>query len=454
MLKSPVKYLIGELQMKIKTLVSKVSFALLMGAVSITPISARQTLDKVIAVVNSDVISKYELDNYTKYVIANMEAEGNTILPPKDVLQEQVLNRMVLDKIQVQLAEQTGIEVDSITVSDAIQHVARQHGQTLEQFKNSIEKKGLQFDDFRAIVRNDLIIQRLQAREVSRDVVIAKADVESYLSSAAGQDNSGVEYRLNHILLLAPESPTPEALKVVQAKAEELVVSLQKGADFQKTAIAKSAGRQALNGGDLGWRTSGELPTIFVNYVPTMQVGDVVGPIRSAGGFHIIKLAGKRTTETDKLIETHVRQILIVPDNNTSSEEARTLISSIRKQIINGADFAKIAQKKSQDLRSASKGGDMGWVNEQAVLPKFYEVMSKLRNNEISEPFQTEEGWTIVQVLDRRNQATSNEAAWNRAMEVLTARKTNEAIEAWTKRIRDEARVSILLNNDTSNKQA
>lgn len=430
-------------------IVSKFSALMIACCISNTPIHAAQVLDKVIAVVNNDVISQYELNNYSKLALLDLESQGNA-LPAADVLQTQLLNRLVLDKIQVQLAEENGIEVDSITVTEAVQYVARKKGLGLDEFKRNIESKGVSFDDYRAQVRNDLLVQRLQAREVARDVVISKSDIESYLSSPAGQDHSGTEYKLSHILLLAPESPTPAAIKQVQTKAEELVANLQKGGNFEKAAMSQSSGKQALNGGDLGWRTTGELPTIFVNAVPTMQVGDVVGPIRSAGGFHIIKLTGKRITKNDKDIETHVRQILIIPDSHTSSAEAQKLLQGMRKQIIDGADFAKIAQKKSQDLRSAAKGGDIGWVHENAVLPKYFEAISKLRNNEISEPFQTEEGWHLVQVLDRRTQHTSNEAAWNKASEILTMRKTNEAIEAWTKRIRDEARVEIFLPNTTT----
>lgn len=431
--------------MNIRNIVIKLAFISFASVFCLQSAAAKQVLDKIVAVVNNDVISQYELENYTKLLVADLKAQSDAALPPKDILQEQALNRMVLDKIQLQIAEQSGIEVDSITVSQALQNLSQQKGQSLEQLRYEIEARGIVFDEYRELVRNELIIQRLQAREVSHDVAIAKSDIESFLSSPAGQDNTGTEYKISHILLLAPESPTPAALKQVQSKAEEIVASLNKGADFQKMAMAKSAGRQALNGGDLGWRNTGELPTLFVNYVPTMQIGDVVGPIRSAGGFHIIKLQDKRTANEEHKTETHVRHILIVPNKNTSSDEAKAVLAAIRKQIVKGADFSKLAAKKSQDIRSASKGGDMGWVNEQSVLPKFYDVISKLRNNEISEPFMTEDGWNLVQVLDRRTRHTSDEAAWNRAMEILTIRKTNEAIEAWTKRIRDEARVSILL---------
>ncbi len=412
---------------------------------ALSPAYAKQTLDKIIAVVNSDVISQNELDNYTRVVIADLKSKSDTALPPKSVLQEQLLNRMVMDKIQLQLAEQSGIEVDSISVSEALQQIARSDGKSMEQFKRDIESSGISFDEYRNLIRTELILQRLQAKEIAQHIVISKSDVEAFLSSPSGQDQSGTEYRLSHILILTPDTPTPNALKETQTKAEEVVANLKSGADFAKTAMTKSAGRQALNGGDLGWRTTGELPTLFVNYVPSMKVGEVVGPIRSAGGFHIIKLQDKRLANSDKRTETHVRQILIVPDQNTSSDEAKAVLAKLRYQLLNGEDFAKVAQQKSQDARTAAKGGDLGWVNEQNVLPKFYQVMSKLRNNEISEPFLTEEGWNIIQVLDRRTQHTSNEAAWNRASEMLTMRKFNEALEAWSKRIRDEARVTVLL---------
>lgn len=430
--------------MNIRNKVRKLASALLISSICIQPLFAKQVLDKVIAIVNNDVISEYELDNYIKIMAHDIQLESNGNLPPKAVLREQILNRMILDKIQLQLAEQTGIEVDSITVSQAIQNQARQKGETVERFRANIEARGVPFDEYRNLVRNEIIIQRLQSREVAQDLAISKADIESFLSSPAGQDNSGIEYRLGHILLLAPESPTPAALKEVQSKAEAIVASLKNGADFQKTAMSKSAGRQALNGGDLGWRSSGEMPTMFVNYVPSMKVGDIVGPIRSANGFHIIKLQDKRTNTDTVGIETHVRQILIVPNKNTSNQDAKAMLTNIRKQLIKGADFAKIATKKSQDKRSASKGGDLGWISEQDMLPEFSQAIAKLRNNEISEPFQTEDGWVLVQVLDRRNKHASDEAAWNRALEILTIRKGNEAVEAWIKRVRDEARVTIL----------
>jgi len=438
--------------MNIRFLSQKFAFLCAAFVISLQPVYAAQVLDKVIAVVNGDVISENELSNYVKLVTSEFNAKSDAGLPPKDVLRRQILNRMIIDRVQLQLAEQAGIDVDSLTVSQAIQNLARQQGQSLEQFKRSIESRGIQFNEYRELIRTELTIQRLQSKEVAQEVSITNHDIESYLRSPAGQDNSGTEYHLSHILLLTPESPTPEALKKVQAQADTITAKLKGGADFSKVAMASSAGTQALKGGDLGWRSMGEIPTLFVNYVPDMKVGQVVGPIRSSGGFHIIKLQGKRNSADDSRTETNVRQILITADNSKSSEEAKSILSKLREKILKGAEFAQLAEQHSQDTTTASKGGNMGWLTESSVSSNFYRVMSKLRNNEISEPFQTDDGWTLIQVLDRRSQRTSSEAAWNRAAELLTMRKTNEALETWMKRIRDEAHVEILLPAETSSK--
>jgi len=201
--------------------------------------------------------------------------------------------------------------------------------------------------------------------------------------------------------------------------------------------MSTSAGKQALKGGDLGWRSIGEVPTLFVNYVPVMKTGEVIGPIRSAGGFHIIKLQAKRAGDEIVHTETHVRQIL---------NSDRKTVDKLRDDVLKGADFAKLAEQHSQDSTTASKGGDMGWVTENSVSSKFYNVIAKLRNNELSEAVHTEDGWSLIQVLDRRTQRSSDEAATSRAVELLTMRKTNEALEVWMKRIRDEAHVEILVN--------
>lgn len=432
----------------------KIFIAILLNVAVAASAYAGQPLDRIVAVVNGDAISKSELDNYTKLVISDIKQTPGTSLPTKDVLQQQVLSRMVMDKIQLQLAQQYGIEVDSLTVSQAVQNIAKQQNETVESLKSSLEARGINYSDYREVIRTELIVQNLQNKEVSQEITITKADIENFLSSPAGQDHSGAEYRLSHILLPISSSPSPEALRKAQTQAEQVVAGLKKGDDFKHVAMTKSAGRQALKGGDLGWRTTGELPTLFVSYVPTMSVGEIAGPIHSSSGFHIIKLQEKRVASQDQRSETHVRQILIKPDANTSSKEAEQILRGIKQQLKKGGDFAKLAVAKSQENRTAEHGGDLGWVNEGSVLPKFYQVMVKLRNNEISEPFETEDGWHLIQVLERRTQFTSNEAAWNKAREILTVRKANEALESWSKRIRDEARVEIYLDPESTEKNA
>lgn len=410
-----------------------------------------QVLDKVVATVNHDIITQHELDVYSKILVAELVEHSSGTMPDADTLRNQVLQRMILDKIQAQLAERTGVEVDSITVSQALQGIAQQRGLTLEQLQYSIERQGISFEEYRRIIRNDVLIHRLQSREVMQQVSVSKADIEAYLSSPAGQDQSGAEYRLGHILLTTPESPTPAVVERLQVEANAMVKALRGGADFRKIAMERSAGRQALHGGDLGWRSSGELPTLFINYVSSMQVGDIVGPIRSASGFHIIKLQEKRNSRQEMRTEMRVRHILIVPNERTSSSEAEVLLQTLRGQVMQGADFGKLAQKKSQDTRTATNGGELGWITSEQVLPKFYTVAANLANSEISEPFETDDGWHIVQVLERRNQLNSSDAARHKAFEVLTIRKTNEALENWTRRIRDEARVEILATKLSQN---
>lgn len=407
--------------------------------------NARQPLDKIVAVVNDEVISLSELARYEKVLGSRIRQQGGANLPPKAEWQKQVLNHMITEKIQLQLAKQSGIEIDSLAVTQAIQEMARVQNVSMEEFKHEIEAQGFKFNDYRDFVRVQMTLQNLHAREIGQDITVAKHEVESFLNSAAGQDQSGVEYQLGHILLALPEAPTPQVLQKSQAEAEQLVKDLRSNLDFSKTAMTKSAGRHALDGGDLGWRTAAELPTLFVNYVPEMNVGDIVGPIRTTGGLHIIKLLNKRTKDVQAGLETHVLQIVITPSNTLSSNEAKQLILDLHKQLKNGGDFAKLAQTQSHDIRSANKGGDLGWVTPAVVPESFGTVMQNLKNGELSAPFLTEEGWTLIKVLDRRSQRTSDEAAQHKAMEVLMARKSSEALEAWTKRIRDEAQVEILL---------
>lgn len=424
-------------------------FALVGSCFFATSVFAGVPLDRVVAIVNNQVISYSELKKQVTLLVSRVDTD-KTPLPPKKILEQQVLSKMINDTLQLQLAKKTGIEVDSTTVNQALKDIAQQDGMTLDEYRMYIEQSGISFHDYREIIRTEVLLSRLQQREILQDISISETDIDSYLNSPVGQDQSGVEYRLGHILLLTPESPTPDALQASQTEANTLVNTLNNGADFRQVAMEKSAGHQALQGGDLGLRSIGEVPTLFVKHVPSMRIGEVVGPIRSANGFHIIKLIEKRIGKEPLHVETRVRQIFIKPSINTSDEEAASALKQIRADILNGADFSKMAEKKSEELSTATKGGELGWVTEKSVLPKFYHKMNKLKEGELSLPFKTEIGWHLIQVLERRTQNDSQEAARNRAKEVLQERKFSEMLGSWLKRIKDGAQIENLLDENAS----
>lgn len=406
--------------------------------------AAAQPLDKIAAVVGGEVVTLSELSEKIKLVTNNLSKQ-NIVLPPKPILERQVLNKIILDHIQLQLAAQFAIEVDSSSINQAIIDLAKNENLTVAEYKQKIHKDGMTFDNFREHIKTELTLAKLQQREVGNDIRISSLDIDGYLNSAIGQDNSGTEYRLGHILIVAPEKPSQDALKAIDNKAREIIAALQQGKDFKQLAAGYSSGIQALEGGDLGWRQINEVPTIFVKYVPNMKINEVVGPIQSASGFHIIKLQDKRSGKKNNYQEFRVRQILIKPGANTSDQEAAANLLSLRQQIMQGQDFAKLAEKKSEELSTAVKGGDLGWIKSNAVMPEFWEVITKLKTGEISEPFKTELGWHLVQVMASRDTSSSTDAMRHRVAEILREQKFNELLEIWLKKIRDEAKVEILL---------
>ena len=409
-----------------------------------TPAIAAQPLDRVVAIVDNDVITETELEQYKKLLLSRIDLK-NTSLPAENILKKQILNQMILDKLQLQLANNTGIEVDTQNITATIKEMAAEEGVTQQEFQTRLQNKGISLSNFRTHLQQELVINQLRQREIGREIVISSADIDGFLNSPMGQDQSGTEYHLRHILLSTTDTPTPQTITAAKQQAENILVELKSGTDFAKMAMTKSSGQQALNGGDLGWRRISEIPTLFVKHVPTMQLNEILGPIQSANGFHIIKLVEKRIGAAKTHLETHVRQILIKPSVNTSDEEAEKSLTAIRAQILKGKDFASLAERKSEELSTATNGGDLGWLTEKAVLPEFYNKMQTLKNGEISQPFKTELGWHLIQVLDRRSHSTSLEAARNRAKDILRERKYQEMLEAWLKRLRDNAKVEILL---------
>ena len=401
-------------------------------------------LDQIAAIVDNEIITNSELEQHKKLLLTRIDL-NNTTLPEDKILKKQILNQMILDRLQLQLANSTGIEATTQETNALIQTITKEEGMPLAAFRKELQNKGVSLEAFRNHLQQELTIDKLRQREIGREIVISKADVDGFLNSPIGQDQSGAEYKLQHILLSFPNNPTPRVIATTKKSAENILANLKNGADFTKTAMAKSDSQQALNGGNLGWRRIGNIPTIFIKYVPNMQLNEIVGPIQSTNGFHIIKLVNKRIGNTTPHIETHVRQILIKPSINTSDQEARNNLIKIREQILKGKDFANLAERKSEELSTATKGGGLGWLTEKAVLPKFYKEMQTLKNGELSQPFKTELGWHLIQVLDRRSNSTSMDAARNRAKEILRERKYQELLESWLKRLKNNAKIEILL---------
>lgn len=407
--------------------------------------AAPEPFDRIVAVVNDNVITATELDDRTRLVRAQLAAQ-NTSLPPDDVLERQVLERMVIEELQMQLARETGVIVDDIELNNALREIARQNGMNLIEFRKTVEQDGYDFNRLREDIRLDMTTARLRERQINNRVTITDQEVDSLLSREAQLGDQAVEYLLAHILVALPEAASPEQIQAGREKIERIAAELESGADFAQTAIAQSDGQQALAGGDLGWRNAAQIPRLFVDTVVAMQVGEVSQPIRSPSGFHLVKVVDKRGEAKQFITQTNARHILIAPTAVISNTEARLRVERLRDRIANGEDFAALAQANSADTRSASRGGDLGWVNPGDLVPPFEQAMDALPVGGLSEPVQTQFGWHIIKVEERRQQDVTAEVRRNQARMALFRRKVEEETQLWAQRLRDEAYVDYRLD--------
>lgn len=406
-----------------------------------------QPLDGVAAVVNNAIITKSELRQQTKLIEKQIEESGNT-LPDEQTLQRQVLDHLILKEVQHQMAKRTGITVTETSLDNAIANIAKQNHMTLTELREALSREGIDYDNYRSNVRHQIEINQLQQRDIISDIHISEQEINQFLQSPNGMGGSMNEYRLSHILVPLSDSPSPEELDAANQKTQEIMNQLREGKDFAQVAFAESTGEQALNGGDLGWRKLPELPTIFEKVVTTLQINQVPEPIRSSSGFHIIMLMDKRiATQSENVInKTLVRHILIKPNTNISESDAYQKIMEIKQKIDKGGDFAQLAKSNSADLASAGNGGSLGWVTGDVLVPEFSEQMDKLALQEVSEPFQTSFGWHIVQVLDRKSQATDETLIRQKAKEMLQQRRFEEKREIWSRQLLDEAYIKRYLD--------
>ena len=403
-------------------------------------------VDRIVAVVNDDVIMASELNDKLRTVKDQLRQQGTT-LPPTAVLQRQVLDRLILNKLQLQMAEHTGIRVDDETLNRTISNIAAENQVSLDDFRKILEQDGYSYARFREDIRHQIMIARLQQRAVDNRVVVSEREVDNYLANQAHQGVTELEYHLAHILIAMPSSPSTRQLEQTRDKAQTVLEKLKGGADFKEVAAQYSDGQQALDGGDLGWRKASQVPTLFANFVADMHKGDISDLIRSPSGYHIIKLLDVRDSKKVVVTQTHARHILIKIDELTTDEDAVRRLKQLRLRIEGGADFGDLARANSTDAVSAADGGDLGWVSPGDLVPKFEQVMNSLKPGEISEPFRTRYGWHIVQVLGRRKHDSTDDIRRARAREAIRKRKVEEARENWLRELRDDAYVEYRLDS-------
>lgn len=404
-------------------------------------------LDRVVAVVNDEVILKSELDLRVDMMTRQIQ-QSHTALPPENVLRKQVLDQMVTAKVELEQAADKGISVSDDAVNQALSRIAARGGVTLEQLPDELKKEGLDYPTFRQDLRDQITIQNLEQQVLSDRMHISQQELDDQMHADEANGNAEASYKLAQILITTPLNPTPDDIAAARKKADDIYQKLKAGADFAATAVASSDDQQALKGGEIGWRKGSELPTIFAGPIQSMKPGDISQPIQSASGFHIVKLEDvKQSAGTSEVTQTHARHILIRSSALLTDEQAKAKIEDIYKQLLSGADFAKLAEANSEDPGSAKQGGDLGWLDPGATVPEFDAAMAKLQPGEMSAPFKSQFGWHIVQVLGRRQAEPSEDSRKSKAYEALFARKSEEVIQQWLSELKDSAFIEYHLDD-------
>lgn len=403
-----------------------------------------QPLNRVVAIVNDGIVVSSELDAAISNVSSQLQEKG-TPLPARNVLEKQVLERLVVEKLQLQIAGVNGMSIDDSTLNDELQSLAQQNKLSLSEFREVLERDGVSYNDFREELRKQLLIQELRRQMVGSHIKVSDQEVDNLLAMMKASGKGDVEYHLAHILIAIPEAASPEQIQAAEARAGQILERLHSGADFAGIAIAESNGQTALEGGDLGWRSIGQVPELFIDPIKTLQVGDVSTLIRTTGGFHIIKLLEKRGDERHIMRQAHARHILLKADELHSDADNHQRIQQLEQRLRAGERFETLARAYSQDTLSAAQGGDLGWLAPGDTLSAFEETMDKLAPGEISAPVQTRFGWHLIQVLEYRERDNTEEFERNRVRNLIRGRKYDEELLLWLRRLRDEAYVEYHL---------
>ncbi|MCU7959324.1 MAG: peptidylprolyl isomerase [gamma proteobacterium symbiont of Bathyaustriella thionipta] len=405
-----------------------------------------EEVDHIVAVVNDDVIVRSELDERIHTLISGLQAQ-RAQLPPQAVLEKQVLKRLIISRMQLQKAKETGLSVTDETLAGAIGRIADKNNLSISELRTALESEGLSFNEFRDELRTELLLNQVQERMVRSRIHVSDQEIDQLLNQNPDIASGRNAYRISHILIATPEAATSKEVIAAREKAEKLVKQLRAGGDFVQAALATSSDSQAFNGGDLGWKKPNELPTLFSDIVDKMERGDISDPIQSSSGFHIIKLVDYRGGESHVITQTHVRHILLRTNEVVSDQDAKTRLQQLRQRIIGGDSFTTLARSHSDDSASAIKGGDLGWVNPGDLAPQFEEQMDKLADNDLSQPFKTTFGWHLVQVLGHRSLDKSDEVARSQARKIIRQKKMEEELSLWQRRLLDEAFIEYRLDD-------
>jgi len=422
---------------------------LLSGVIVVTSWQAQAELtklDEVIAIVNEEVILASDVNTLTSSVKARAIKAGQS-LPSQEVLTQQALDKLIIDSLQLQMAKKMGMRISNAQLEDTLNNIAKGNNQTVEQLRQSVVADGGDFNDYKEEIRTQILTNEVQRMQMRRRITISDQDVDNLIAIIDEQGQKNRQYRVKHIMLRVPNEADNATMEKLQAKIADIQTQLNAGEAFSNLALALSAGPKALDGGDWGWMNINEMPTLFAEAVTNAKKGDIIGPIRSGAGLHIIQVSDMRGVETVLTKEVNARHILIKPSVILSDDKAQSLLNEYLTRIKSGdADFAELAKAYSDDTGSAVKGGELGWADPSIYVPAFKLALQDLKKGEISPTFRSSHGWHIVQLIDRRTQDTTDKANRQKAWQLLYNRRAAEESQAWLNELKQEAYIRILNN--------
>ena len=403
-------------------------------------------MDRIVAIVDQAVVTEQELESRIATVTAQFKKQG-TELPAEAILRKQILERLITDTLQLQYAAQTGLKVDDNQLDKTIGRIAEQNQLSLAEFTEALAKDGVSMTKFRADIRNEITLARLREREVDGRVNVSESEIDNFLTSQAANNENQDEYEIAHLLIRTPEEGATEDIQKAKIKVDKALSELNGGVSFAKVSASYSDAPNALEGGSLGWKSAAQMPALFLDALKAMKVGEVSAPLRSPNGFHVLKLNNKRGGNSPLVIQqTHARHILIKLSEIMSEKDGKLKIDGIKERLDNGEKFEALARQYSEDS-TASSGGDLNWVNPGDTVPQFEKAMNELKDLQISMPVLTQFGWHLIQVIERRSQDMSKEAARLKARQEIRAKKADEAYQDWIRELRDRAYVEIRLED-------